>query len=87
MSHTAHVGYAYSPRQGGRSTSSNHAVLDQPLKAGRLTRDQGDALCRPRRKFWGLESVDAEREVTCPDCKARAARYGVILPSANRRTS
>lgn len=79
---TAHVGYAYSPRQGARSVSRNHAILDQPLNAGRFTRDEGDALCRPRRKFWGLESSLHEKAVTCPNCKSRATRYGVTLPTA-----
>lgn len=78
---TAHAGYAYQPRQGARSVSHSHAVLDQPLKAGRLVRDTGDALCRPRRDFWGLESVKDEHSVTCPRCVARAERYGVVLPA------
>jgi len=76
---TAHVGYAYQLRQSDRSIARDHAVLDQALTAGRLTRDQGDALCRPRRKFWGLESVTGERTVTCPGCADRAERYGVTI--------
>lgn len=80
---TAHIGYAYSPRQGARSTSSNHAVLDQPLKTGRLTREPGDALCRPRRKFWGLEDALHEQSVTCPRCRDLADRYGVSLPTTS----
>jgi hypothetical protein len=76
---TAHIGYAYTPRQGAISASSNHAVLDQPLRVGRLVRDQSDALCRPRRKFWGLESASTEREVTCPRCTDLAARHGVVI--------
>lgn len=76
---TAHVGYAYTPRQGALSTSSGHAVLEQPLQVGRLVRERGDALCRPRRRFWGLESVNDQRDITCPNCAARAERYGVTI--------
>ncbi|QVJ00392.1 hypothetical protein KGD82_16665 [Nocardiopsis eucommiae] len=76
---TAHVGYAYQLRQSDRSISRDHAVLEQPLTVGRLVRKRGDALCRPRRKFWGLESVNDQRNITCPTCVARAERYGVTI--------
>lgn len=58
---TVHVLYAFNPRQGDRSIARYHAVLDQPLDAGRLHRAAGDALCKPRSKFWGLhEGNDQE---------------------------
>jgi len=75
---TACVRYAYNPRQGARSRARYHAVLDRPLEAGRLRRAKGDALCRPRAKFWGL-AAGAESPVTCPDCLRLAGRFGVII--------
>lgn len=87
MTATAHVEYAYNPRQGPRSMARYHAVLDQPLRAGRFRRDAGDALCRPRSAFWGLYPGAAD-QVSCPTCRDRATRYGIQLeerpPKATR---
>lgn len=76
---TAHVEYAFQPREGARSAGGYHAILDQPLTAGRLVRERGDALCRPRRKFWGLAPGNDTGQPTCPPCKDRVARYGVTM--------
>jgi hypothetical protein len=35
----------------------------------------GDALCKPRGKFWGLHPVDAGRPPTCKRCVAIAGRW------------
>jgi len=79
---TAHAEAAYHPRQGAMSISRDHAVLDQPLAAGRFTRDRGDALCKPARRFWGL-APGGGHIVNCPECISRAERYGVTLLEVN----
>jgi hypothetical protein len=76
---TAHAEYAYNPRQGARSVAREHAILDIPLRRSRIRRDAGDALCKPRRAFWGL-SQGSTPEVSCPRCLELAERYGVTLP-------
>lgn len=78
---TAHVRYAFNPRQGAMSNGAEHAVLDQPLHAGQLHRKAGDALCKPRGRFWGLEPCRAER-VTCTRCLALAERHAVTVQAA-----
>jgi len=78
---TAHVVYAFSRREGARSNGGYHLRLDEPLNAGRLRRSQGDALCDPRRDWWGLERRP-NAEATCPRCLGLAARYGVVVNAA-----
>jgi hypothetical protein len=78
---SAHVRTAYHLRQGPNMANGEHAVLDQPLHAGRLNRDTGDALCKPTAKFWGLyESPD--RQVSCPRCLAIAERHNITIRTA-----
>jgi hypothetical protein len=76
---TAHTEYAYNPRQGARSIARYHAILDLPLRFARFRRDTGDALCKPRRAFWGL-NPGGTNHVSCPRCLELAKRYGVELP-------
>lgn len=77
---TAHAEHAFSPRPGDtRHPGNEHAILDQPIIAGRFHRDARDALCKPRRAFWGVQA-DTTLEVTCPRCLALAARHDVTLP-------
>jgi hypothetical protein len=60
------VAYAFSKREGDRSTGGYHWVTTTPLHAGRLHRQPGDALCKPRFKFWGLEHTrHSSPDVTC----------------------
>lgn len=75
---TVHVRYAFNRREGAQSNGTYHAVLDQPLHAGRLHRDAGDALCRPRNKFWGLERSSAGQPVTCRRCLELAQRLNTV---------
>ena len=76
---TAHVAYAFSPRQGARSGGRYHLVLDQPLTTGRLTRQTGDALCKPADQFWDLEPGNRDAQPSCPTCLHRAGLYGITL--------
>lgn len=81
---TARVLYAFNPGQGNRSNGSYHAVLDQPLHAGRLHRDTGDALCKPRRKFWGLQQGNGAAEVNCARCVDLMARHRITVQTPTR---
>lgn len=77
----AHVEYAYNPRQGAMSNGSYHAIVDRPLHSGRLSRDAGDPLCKPARKFWGLNPGNRTNTVNCTRCLALMARHGVEVTS------
>jgi hypothetical protein len=81
---TAHAEYAYNPRQGACSIAREHAILDQPINSARFRRDTGDALCKPRRAFWGL-NPGSTNKVSCPRCLELAERYGVTLPQEAAR--
>ena len=72
--------YAYSPRENDGSSGKYHVVTQVPLEAGRLRRAAGDALCKPARKFWGLDARSFERFQTypCKRCKALAERLGLL---------
>ncbi|GAA2457250.1 hypothetical protein [Streptomyces macrosporus] len=76
---TGHVRYAFNPRQGASSNGGYHIVLDQPLSAGRLSREAGDALCKRAAAFWGLERGNPDQQPTCTSCLKRAERYGVTV--------
>lgn len=76
---TAHIRYAFNPRQGAMSNGTYHAVLDQPLHVGRLRRAARDAICKPRRQFWGLEPAGADARVTCSRCLFLVARHTVVV--------
>lgn len=83
---TARPAYAYSPRQTAWSYANYHAVLDQPLDAGRLHRKAGDALCKPAQRFWGLERITTS-PVDCPRCIELAERHGVTLIDPTNKES
>ena len=79
VARTAHVEYAFHKRQGARSNGDYHAVLDQPLTSGHLYRAAGDALCKPRDKFWGLEVGNPDALVNCGRCAVLMGRHGVTV--------
>lgn len=63
------ISYAYSPRENVGSNGKNHIVLEQDYSKGRLKRISGDPLCKPARRFWGLESIDNKNtEHLCQQC-------------------
>jgi hypothetical protein len=71
---------AYNPSDRGNSAGANHLVVTGALVRGRIRREEGDALCRPAQKFWGLYS-HPERKPTCKRCLEIAARHGLLLPT------
>jgi hypothetical protein len=56
-----HVAHAYAPRETATYGGADHVVVDEPVRVGRLRREPGDALSRPRAKFWGLDRVEDGR--------------------------
>ena len=77
---TAHVGYQPpDPAQGRRSRERYHAVADQAINLGQITREPGQALC-------GLTGPWADAPVglfpplvTCPACRSLAASEGITI--------
>lgn len=56
-----HVEHAYTPRETAMYGGADHIVVDEEIRIGRLVRKPGDALSRPRAKFWGLSGVEDGR--------------------------
>lgn len=56
-----HVEHAYTPRETAMYGGADHIVVDEEIRIGRLVRKPGDALSRPRAKFWGLSGVEDDR--------------------------
>jgi hypothetical protein len=79
---TAHVGYQAAPGPFGQAREVYHALADQPVSFGVVTRKAGEPLCgapRPRQDCpVGLFAPI----VTCPACRAICAREGITVPMA-----
>lgn len=73
------VAYAYNPGQGASSNGTNHLLTVADLDVGRLHRKADDPLCRPARKFWGLDGRAPEsfEENPCRRCSEIRARLRV----------
>lgn len=56
-----HVAHAYTPSETATYGGADHVVVDDHVTIGRLKREPGDALSRPRRKLWGLHAVEEDR--------------------------
>lgn len=52
-----HIEHAYTPSETATYGGADHIVVDEDVRIGRLVRTHGDALSRPRKKFWGLHAV------------------------------
>ena len=55
------IAHAYTAQETGSYGGADHIVVDEPVRSGRLSREPGDALSRPRKKFWGLHDVEDGR--------------------------
>jgi hypothetical protein len=73
-----HTEHSHVPVESAAGDGGRHIVLDEPLVHGRLRRLAGDALCRPRRLFWLLDSPRPAdgRDVGCRRCMEIAGRLG-----------
>ncbi len=56
-----HVAHAYTAQETATYGGADHVVVDEAIRIGRLKREPGDALSRPRAKFWGLSRVEEDR--------------------------
>jgi len=56
-----HIAHAYTAQETATYGGADHIVVDEPIRIGRLSREHGDALSRPQRKFWGLHAVVDDR--------------------------
>lgn len=81
------IAHAYTAQETATYGGADHIVVDEPVHIGRLVREPGDALSRPRQKFWGLHDVEdgrlptsaadikiAERIVASPPSGAKATK-------------
>lgn len=73
---TVLMAYAWPMRPSSlRCIGAHHITVTEELHDGRLHRQPGDALCKPRAKFWGLDPHEGEnrrREGQPFDCLACA---------------
>ncbi len=72
---------AYNPQNGpnGGNRTGVHVVVEHAFQHGRLARRRDDALCKPSRKFWGLEGPALRAHVSCKACRRLAATHGIDL--------
>jgi hypothetical protein len=70
------IAHAYTPNERGHYGGSEHVVVAGDLRFGRLLRSAGDALCRPARRFWGLQDYPRGHQApaTCTRCIDVATR-------------
>lgn len=71
------LAHAYTPVETANYGGGDHLVVTSDFTAGRLVRKKGDALCKPRRKFWGLHDVEPEGRRVCKSCRKIAERHSV----------
>jgi hypothetical protein len=80
-----HVAHAYTGRETGSYSGGDHVVVDAPIRIGRLVRQPGDALSRPKSKFWGLYGVEEGRLPTAV-ADIRIAERIAAGPSTTTKT-
>ena len=73
------LAHAYTPNEQASYGGGEHLVVDHAVVLGRIKRDAGDALCKPRHKFWGLGQVDRAYKL-CRRCRELAERYDLEVP-------
>jgi len=78
---TAHVGYQppVAATQGRRSRESYHAVTDQAVTLGPITREPGQALCGVTGPWADAPVGLFPPLVTCPACRSLASSEGVTI--------
>ena len=83
-----HIEHAYTPSETATYGGADHIVVDEEVRFGRLVRAPGDALSRPRKKFWGLSAV-AEKDrlpTSLADIKIAERIVAASPPSAKPKT-
>jgi hypothetical protein len=79
---SAHVGCIITPGPFGHAREVYHAVIDQPMTIGALTRAAGRPLCGGPGTVGQYPPGLFEPVVSCPACLAIAAREGITLAGA-----
>jgi hypothetical protein len=79
-----HVAHAYTAQETATYGGADHIVVDEPVRIGRLVREPGDALSRPKRKFWGLHEVVEKDRLPTSLADIKIAERVVATPSANK---
>lgn len=79
-----HIAHAYTARETATYGGADHIVVDEPIRIGRLVREPGDALSRPRRKFLALYAVEEGRLPTARTDIKIAERIVATLPAGAR---
>lgn len=78
------IAHAYTARETANYGGADHIVVNEPIRIGRLVREPGDALSRPRRKFLALYEVEEGRLPTSHSDIKIAERI-VTPPSAKKK--
>ena len=75
---TLSLAHAFTPNESGGYGGADHIVISHAFTLGQLDRQAGDALCKPKRKFWSLQSVvaDGHRRI-CNACLRRAQKLAI----------
>ncbi|MGI9004987.1 MAG: hypothetical protein ACR2FU_02110 [Streptosporangiaceae bacterium] len=76
---TAHIGYQPADPSARRRRDRYHAVTDQPVPLGPLTRDPGQALCGLTGPWPEPPAGLFPPLVTCPACRALADTNHVTI--------
>lgn len=70
----AHIEHAYTPRETALYGGADHVVVEQEVRVGGIHRSEGDALCKRRDRFWGLNRGGEDHVPSCQRCIAVAER-------------
>lgn len=81
-----HIAHAYTAQETGSYGGGDHIVVDEPVHIGRLVREPGDALSRPKRKFLHLVAVEEGRLPTAI-ADIRIAERIVAVPAGRKKTT
>jgi len=79
-----HVAHAYTAQETATYGGADHIVVDEPIHIGRLSREPGDALSRPARKFLALYAVEEGRLPTSVADIKIAERLVTSPPSGSK---
>lgn len=82
-------GHAFTPNEGASYGGGYHLMPDRDFRLGSLRRESSDALCKRRRRFWGLQLTDwtpaqGWEPRVCRACAARADRLQEITTEERR---
>lgn len=82
-----HIAHAYTAQETGSYGGADHIVVDEPIRIGRLSREPGDALSRPKAKFWGLHEVFEKDRLPTSVADIRIAERIVSAPPPQTKRS